>query len=259
MLAPQWTQVRYLGRRLAAALPDVEFDAAGMSPFPRQQDDLWYQVTRLIFSRPDARMYRVRLMWAADILQRLEAHFGTTVESESINARGLLRLVNSIVCDCEEALDYLSYFVGELLLQLGFAWDMCEEARTLWDDYMNESRERLNGLNVEAMPQTDRVRRLFQERTGINVSTCHSVKGEEYEVVICSGLLHGYIPNWGPIIDDEKDETDIARKLLYVIATRAKKVLHLIAEDGRTTRRGNALDVCHLLDGLEFDYDPIPQ
>lgn len=258
VLAPQWRQVRYLGRRLAATLPDVEFDAAGMSPFPRQQDDFWYQVTRLVFSRPDARMYQVRLKWAADILKRFENYYGTTKQTENITPRCLLSFVNSFVSDCEDALEYLANFVDNLLEHLGLSWDMCAVARTLWDDYMEASQERLHDLGIEAMSQTDRVRRLFQERTGVNVSTSHSVKGEEYEVVICTGLLHGYIPHWGVIFNGEIDETESARKLLYVIITRAKKKLHLIAEDGHVTRSGKPYQVCHLLDALEFNYDPMP-
>ena len=58
-----------------------------------------------------------------------------------------------------------------------------------------------------------------------------------YQTVIAFGLLRGYIPNWEVIISgDPGIANDRASKLLYVICSRAKVSLHLIAESGRLTR-----------------------
>ncbi|MCX2201518.1 hypothetical protein LDO48_16615 [Pantoea agglomerans] len=58
----------------------------------------------------------------------------------------------------------------------------------------------------------------------MKITTCHSTKGDEYEVVICTGLLNGKIPHWDDIIDCSRKHSDYtARRLLYVISSRAKK------------------------------------
>ena len=73
-------------------------------------------------------------------------------------------------------------------------------------------------------------KRMFKEKKGVVINTCHGVKGEEYECVIAFGLLYGKVPN----IHTEQSQRDSeAKKLLYVIASRAKSRLFLFSESGR--------------------------
>jgi DNA helicase-2/ATP-dependent DNA helicase PcrA len=76
-------------------------------------------------------------------------------------------------------------------------------------------------------------RRVFENRNGIAVSTIHGTKGDEFETVIAYALLEGMVPNF-----NDPDQQDSAKKRLYVIASRARKNLHLISERGRM--RGGA-------------------
>lgn len=79
----------------------------------------------------------------------------------------------------------------------------------------------------------------YNFRGGVKITTCHSTKGDEYEVVICTGLLNGKIPHWDDIIDCSRKHSDYtARRLLYVISSRAKKHLYMISESGHMTRNG---------------------
>jgi superfamily I DNA/RNA helicase len=82
------------------------------------------------------------------------------------------------------------------------------------------------------------------------------VKGEEYDTVIAFGLLRGYIPNWDAIIHGTPPlATEQESKLLYVICSRAKRKLHLIAETGRLTQKKRPYDTSQLLDGLRCVFD----
>ncbi|WP_217895817.1 3'-5' exonuclease [Yersinia frederiksenii] len=79
----------------------------------------------------------------------------------------------------------------------------------------------------------------FNFRSGVKITTCHSTKGDEYEVVICTGLLNGKIPNWNDIINCSSEHQNyVARRLLYVVSSRAKKHLYMISERGYKTKRG---------------------
>jgi DNA helicase-2/ATP-dependent DNA helicase PcrA len=84
-------------------------------------------------------------------------------------------------------------------------------------------------------------------------------QGEECEVVICFGLLRGQIPNWARIYDDNIDDEAESRRLLYVIASRAKKYLHLFAEYGRQTRNRAPYETTRELISFDWDYDNMPE
>ncbi|MEC7291560.1 MAG: 3'-5' exonuclease, partial [Pseudomonadota bacterium] len=71
-------------------------------------------------------------------------------------------------------------------------------------------------------------RKVFSNRTGITVSSIHGVKGGEFDTVIAYALLEDMVPHFS---DPEKESA--AKKMLYVIGSRARKNLHLISERGR--------------------------
>ena len=74
------------------------------------------------------------------------------------------------------------------------------------------------------------------KKTWIGRGGMNGVKGEEYDTVIAFGLLRGFVPHWAVIIDGSSSEArEVASKLLYVVCSRAKRRLHLIAETGRST------------------------
>lgn len=91
---------------------------------------------------------------------------------------------------------------------------------------------------------------MFKQRDGITVSTIHGTKGEEYDVVIGFGLLDGYVPHF-----NDNNGIENSKKLLYVLASRARKNLHLISEKYRNVHQYYApegkLPTSHL---LEYTY-----
>ncbi len=65
-------------------------------------------------------------------------------------------------------------------------------------------------------------------REGIKISTIHGTKGTEFDTIIGFGLLE----NWVPHFSDPNGQIN-AKKMLYVLCSRARKNLHLISEKGR--------------------------
>lgn len=94
-------------------------------------------------------------------------------------------------------------------------------------------------------------RRVFATRSGITISTIHNVKGAEFDAVIAFALLQGMVPHFGDL------QVESAKKLLYVICSRARKNLHLISETGRTHRAGPYLPT-EVLAEYTFAYDYVP-
>ncbi len=94
-------------------------------------------------------------------------------------------------------------------------------------------------------------RRVFASRSGITISSIHNVKGAEFDVVIAFALLQGMVPHFGDL------QVESAKKLLYVICSRARKNLHLISETGRMNRGGPYLPT-EVLASYAFNYDDVP-
>lgn len=111
-------------------------------------------------------------------------------------------------------------------------------------------------LQCEYEDNIDVFRGFFKESSGVVVNSCHGVKGEEYETVIAFGLLRGLVPNWDVIINSStRAATDAESKMMYVIASRAKKNLYLISENGRKTQSRNAYETSYLLGNYDYVYD----
>ncbi|ELV8737776.1 ATP-binding domain-containing protein, partial [Vibrio vulnificus] len=90
-------------------------------------------------------------------------------------------------------------------------------------------------MNYEASD----LHRFFCDPSGVKITSCHSTKGDEYDVVICTGLLKGKVPHWQDIRNRSMQHQNyVARRLLYVVASRAKKHLYMISENGYVSNSG---------------------
>ena len=74
-------------------------------------------------------------------------------------------------------------------------------------------------------------------------------------MILLSLLIFGKIPHWNEIFNVSDKGISSARKLLYVICSRAKNNLFLFSEVGYFTSKGDLLYPTQLLDKIEFDYN----
>ena len=257
VLAPQWWHVRAIGRSLAALLPDVDFDAPGLSPLHGQRENPWFNVARLLLTTPSADLFRARSRWAAEILRDFKETYGRRLPEEVQTPRQLLRVLNSLEPESLDGLQYLDTAFRLFLAELGMDLDEDEPLQGARDVFFEQAELALDRLGDDAFRDTEYFRKLFRHPSGIVINTCHGVKGEEYDTVIAFGLLTGYVPNWNEIYNQPPELGESrASRLLFVICSRAKRRLHLIAESGRLTNRGWELETTPLLAGIDFEYDP---
>ena len=256
VLAPHWRHLRSLGQQLVQRLPDVDFDAPGMSPLHCQRDNFWFKIARLLLTEPEPNLYGTRMRWARDVIQEALDVYGAATRERFRMPRALLRLMNSIVPISEDGLEFLDAAFDDISKNLEL--DLCpgsclSESR---EAFFLKARARLDDAGTDMPRDLQTFRKLFRHPSGIVISTCHGVKGEEYDTVIAFGLLRGYIPHWNVIIRGTLQvAADRESKLLYVICSRAKRRLHLIAESGRKTQRGDGYKTSPMLRTLEFRFD----
>lgn len=249
IIGPWWMHLASLTRQLVNRLPECSFDGPGLVPFSRDIDNFWFKLTQIILTEPSPNMYVKRLRWASDILYDMEV---AQVYVQSITPKQLLKSVNNISLDESDGLAYLRLFFDILFDELEIDFTIYPMLKEHYEAFFNSTQNRINRLRSEnSLFTTDIVsfRKAFKPRTGIKVSTIHGVKGGEYDVVISFGLLQDIVPNY----NDASVES--ANKLLYVIASRARKNLHLISESGRVDFFRNRRRPTEVLDQLIFSYD----
>ncbi|WP_241697821.1 UvrD-helicase domain-containing protein [Mariprofundus sp. NF] len=249
ILAPQWIFLASMTRSLMTALPEYSFDGPGMVPFTRDIDNFWYKLTRIILSEPSPTMYVRRLRWAGEVLSSLE---DANVDISSISRRMLLRECNTIMLAEQDGLEYLEQFMDQLFERLNIDYSDFPSLVEHHDAFFSSSRARIQRIQKEGttfINTIDAFRKVFESRSGITVSTIHGIKGGEFDVVIAYALLQGLVPYSG-------NSNDSAKKLLYVIGSRARKHLHLISERGRRDAYTRTERIpTEVLNACSFDYD----
>ena len=256
VMAPRWYMLTELARKLKNLLPDVNFDAPGLSPMRKNKENIWFKISRLFLTDPSPSMYLTRLRWAKEILLELDVLCSISLIGDYKDSKNLLKLINSIVPDEEQGIPYLKIAFTELMRKLNISLIEHEALVKHWNSFFNGAEERLAREDIPK--DVISFRNMFKKLKGIVVNTCHGVKGEEYETVISYGLLYGYVPHWSDIIGrDLQVQVYSANKLLYVICSRAKKNLHLIVELGRKTNTGNYYRINTQLSNVKYDYDSI--
>ena len=253
VIAPWWFHLGTATRRLIANLPDYNFDGPGIAPFARDIDNFWYKISRIILTEPTPNLFVRRIRWSSEILDELQS-LGASIGE--LGNRDFLRLCNAIDPDETEGLKYLETAFEAIFDELGLE---VESFPSLWDQqisFFESSESRLNRLEndgIEGVNTVENFRKVFSQRNGITVSTLHGVKGAEFDTVIAFGLLQGFIPHFS---DKKGDEN--SKKLLYVISSRAKKNLYLIAERGRIDRFNNReRDTTQHLVDYQYSYDSL--
>lgn len=254
VLAPQWTHLASMTRRLVASMPGYSFDGPGMVPFARDPENFWYRLSKIALTQASPGMYVRRLRWAGDILNDLEAA-GASVSK--LTRKSLLRECNTIKIDEADGLAYLRTFFETLFVNLSIdfrLFSLLQEHHTAFFDSSQARIDRLKSEGSEFIGDIETFRKVFQSRTGITISTIHGVKGAEFDAVIAYALLEDMVPHF-----NDPNGQESAMKLLYVIGSRARKNLHLISERGRIRQySGEEYQVTRKLAACAFGYDQIP-
>lgn len=256
IVAPQWGHVRSLARQLVEALPDVSFDAPGLSPLYSVRDSVWYKLARLFLTEPVPARIRSRIRCANEVLIDLEFLLGSDAPESIGSARRLLRVINQLQSAETDGMPYLRDVLTQFLENCGIAIEAHEALCESFDLFFKKAEGRSQDAAGGMPASVDSFRKIFSYPSGVVVNTCHGVKGEEFDTVIAFGLLRGFVPHWEVIINGTNAEADQREsKLLYVVASRAKRQLYFIAEYGRQTRIGSPYQTCPLLEATAFSYD----
>ena len=239
VLTPQWFDAINLGAALRAARPNLEFNAPGISPIPKGQDNPWINLIRLFFTPICAANYSRRKRLSSRVLEDLRS-MSFSLSEPNTPIKHILTAINSITPQEDSTVEV---FIDSLISQfsdftgLDLAGNLRASEALL--ALIGSTTERISRFNIEnnasALPN------YFKGSDGIDVAVFHSTKGDEYDVVIATGLVKGKLPHWNDVFAGDEQADYMARRILYVVSSRARKYLHLISEQGHKTRRGTPL------------------
>lgn len=222
-----------------------------MAPFSRDIDNFWFKVSRVALTEPSPFMYLKRLRWSEEILNELDS---SGVDVSNVSSKEFLRICNSLEINETDGLTYLKIFFNQICEKLKIVLPNLPLLDEHFNSFFASSDSRIQRLIDEGNPyigDIENFRKVFRQRDGITVSTIHGTKGEEYDTVIGFGLLDGFVPHF-----NDSNGTVNSKKLLYVLASRARKNLHLISEKYRNVHRHYAPEgkrpTPHL---IEYNYD----
>lgn len=254
VIAPQWIHLASATRKLMLQLPEYSFDGPGMAPFSRDIENFWFRLTRIVLTEPSPHLYLSRLRWSSEILSELHK---AGVDVSQLTNKRFLKVCNSIIITESNGLDYLKKFFNAILTILGIELDNYSILKEHYKAFFDSSESRIKRLKDEGIDyigDTATFKKVFKQREGITVSTFHGVKGAEFDTVIAFALLQDYIPYKSDIHGDVN-----AKKMLYVISSRARKNLYLIAEKKRFSKYGNPPPEYRMTKHLiEYDYKYSP-
>lgn len=230
IVAPWWLHLASITRSLVRALPDYEFNGPGLSPFGQNLDNFWYKVARIALTHAAPDMFRRRIRWAREIIDELAA---TGLINDDLNARDFLKTTNGISVLEASGTTFLRVYFDTFCTVFNLTLGTASELAAQQDSFFARMQNRLariqkdEGINVDDL---ETFRKVFRPRNGIVISTIHGVKGAEFDSVIAFGLLEGIVPHFS---EPASEKGKVAKKLMFVIGSRARKHLFLISETGR--------------------------
>ncbi|MER2472035.1 ATP-dependent helicase [Photorhabdus laumondii] len=239
VLCPGWFDVIKLSNEIAALNTGIEIDGVMISPIPKNNENLWLNLVKLVLIKKTPDNFNVRQKLVREFFQELNI---VAPYTEATSPKQILKEINKIAisidydCQIDSWLcDAIKRFCHSISIDLDINFDShCyKEMYSL----INATRKRM--LKYKMDYKASDLHSFSNFKDGVKITTCHSTKGDEYDVVICTGLLNGKVPNWNDIIDCTKEHQNyVARRLLYVISSRAKKHLYMISERGNKTKSG---------------------
>ncbi|MEZ8296174.1 ATP-dependent helicase [Vibrio splendidus] len=241
VLCPSWFDVIQRSKELDKLDKVYSIDGVVVSPIPKNEDNMWLNLVKLVLNEACMENYLRRRRLANTLIECLD-ECGLNICGEH---KQVLKIVNGFNISIDQSItDWIGSIVFEFSRLIGLDIATNKTAKSSLDSLVEATKLRMEKHEMDYRALD--LKRFFGKSKGVKITTCHSTKGDEYDVVICTGLLEGKIPHWNDVFVGEQHANYIARRLLYVIGSRAKKHLYMISERGHKTRKG-------------FDYVPTRQ
>ncbi|HIF9193117.1 TPA: UvrD-helicase domain-containing protein [Photobacterium damselae] len=233
VLCPSWFDVIQRSKELDKLDKDYSIDGVVVSPIPKNEDNMWLNLVKLVLNEVCMENYLMRRRLTNTLIEGLE-ECGFNVSGKH---KQILKIVNGFNISIDQSItDWIKSIVLEFSYLIGLNIAANKTAKLRLDSLIDATKIRMEKHDMDYRAHD--LKRFFGKSKGVKITTCHSAKGDEYDVVICTGLLEGKIPHWNDVFVSNQHANYVARRLLYVIGSRAKKHLYMVSERGHKTQKG---------------------
>ncbi|HCC94390.1 MAG TPA: ATP-dependent helicase, partial [Flavobacteriaceae bacterium] len=220
VIAPNQFILTPVAKELKQRLTKLNFRSQDVYPIKPDELNLFYKISFLVFTPIGERM-RLRKMIANEAMNILKDDFNISFP-KNFKALDFLDILNSIKLTEKNGLIFLQKKITHLFEFFGIDEVTHQDLYQSYEDFFTKAYDRVNDARLKLSTDIGDFRNIYKEKSGINISTIHKVKGEEYEVVIAFGFLQDIVPHF-----KSKNPESEARKLMYVTMSRAKKRIYL--------------------------------
>ncbi|EOH73424.1 UvrD-helicase domain-containing protein [Enterococcus malodoratus] len=226
VIAPNQFILTPVAKELKKRLTNLNFRSQDVYPIKPDELNLFYKISFLVFT-PIGEKMRLRKTIANEAINILKDDFDVSI-SIKFKALDFLDILNSAKSTESNGLIFLQEKIIYLFEILEIDKATHQDLYQAYEDFFTKAFNRINDTRLKLSTDIGDFRNIYKEKSGINISTIHKVKGEEYEVVIAFGFLQDIVPHF-----KSKNPESEAKKLLYVTMSRAKKRIYLFSEKGR--------------------------
>ncbi|WP_210461744.1 UvrD-helicase domain-containing protein [Pantoea ananatis] len=242
VLCPSWFDVINLSSEILLLSDDLKIDGVTISPIPKNSENIWLNLVKLLLIKRVPSNFIMRQKILNELVSDLSIQSLNTIIYSS---KSILTKVNQLALNSQYDVTVEVWLKKIIVDFCSFLHLDLTKGTFLYNEMdllINATTKRIKKYSM--VNKASDLSLFFNSRAGVKITTCHSTKGDEYEVVICTGLLNGKIPHWNDIFNQSREHSDyVARRILYVVSSRAKKHLYLISEQGHKTKRGYPYDV----------------
>lgn len=244
LVAPQWRCLSPVIESLRSIIPDLKFSSPQITAFKFDPNNLFYYLARILFTEKGRNVKR-RLMWAKQISEILNKKYSIDI-SENLSSLDILNIINRAPYD-KQATSFYKQATKLFIDSIPLLNSSCQQALISdFDSYCQELQNRMN--NYKFIDRSEFFSQFFKPTEGILVDTIHGIKGKEFKTVIAFSLHEGKVPHKSQ--KDSATAREDAKKLLYVLCSRARNHLFLFSEQTFKTA-----EPTKELNELDFDYD----
>ena len=179
-------------------------------------------------TEPNAKKISSRRRLANEIISEISNYVGKQINIEDM---ALLDIILQAKESKEKGSEFVKCGIDNILDALQCKLADYVDLTKMYDDFFEKMNYRLENKEYRLTNDLATFKKMFREKEGVVINTCHGVKGEEYQTVIAFGLVYSKVPS---IYIESTKQGEEKNKLLYVIASRAKSRLYLFSEKGRT-------------------------
>lgn len=237
VVAPQWYLLYHLSNGLRKNLPNISFDSPAIVPLKKDEDNFIYKISKIILSDLSNQNIKMLQRISKEIIEQIKYELR---QEFTLRPNDLINIINDCkknLVEVNEGTEYLRIILSRVMEKI----NLLDDCKIQIDEFVKGTKDRIQKYENQGL-EDDRIffEKSLRSGKGIVVTTSHSVKGEEYDIMICYGILHGMIPHWNDIFNRRELSENMGKRLMFVIGSRARERVYFIAEQGRKTNNGYA-------------------